>query len=664
MSGTNDPNDNGGINTSNINRGLQDLTGAFGTLGVAVLSNSSNLSDYGKALEQASNGLGNLGRSVPGIGNALGALGSITGKLGAGLLSATEITAKNFQSLARSGFLLEGGMSGAALSAVEAGMALDKFGKFVEENNKFIRAFGGLGGDALETFTDFSRSFRTETTQYAAGLRRLGYDTEEINETLVRFASINRQAYLESSSSAAARNKAAYRFAVEMDRMSQLTGENRKELMKKMEADRREGRVQAYLRTLNADQQKAFLEGQQAAAAAGPLAKKAFEDMAMQGSLTGESANAAAIYGTEFINSLQTQAQMIRNINVGDDLSAIRTEMATSQGIAIDALNEARNTNVATLRASGGYVKDLQDAYAGQTDILMQTEALIAESGGALTAVEARIELLRRANERISRDLGAGDPEAGVDPGPATDALTNAYSSLTTAIDNVNTAINTQLIGALQSRGVQTGLNNLSNSITEATPGVVTSINNLGSEITAAVSSMLTEGLDTNQAPLTRDETAGQANRLADDQQLTETGEVTGTPSSRRFFGGMLQRGIPTLVGEGQGGQVLPTSEVVTPNMNSLVVTMKQMATKARETLGPQMQQMADQMRPQMEQMASQFEPQLQAMASQMQRNAPEMQQQMEVMMGQLNGKFDQLLDAYRDNTREIRRSGGNVYRT
>jgi hypothetical protein len=146
--------------------------------------------------------------------------------------------------------------------------------------------------------------------------------------------------------------------------------------------------------------------------------------------------------------------------------------------------------------------------------------------------------------------------------------------------------------------------------------------------------------------------------------EANQTGRVQRIPNNEtsndargtdnNMFGGMMDALRPSIVGE-RGPEFL-----IPKGANNLIATAQTMAKQ----IAPQMQQMAEQMRPQMEQMAAQFEPQLKQMASQFQQSSPEMGQQMEVMMAQLNGKFDQLLNAYKDNTREIRRSGGNVYRT
>ena len=657
----------------NLNRSAQQTASAISILGQNILNNSTSLSDWSKAVTASTGALSGMLGGLGGLGTSLGRLTNFAGSAGAAIMDMTQLAGANFQSLARSGFVFENGLTGATEAALASGIALKDFGKFVESNSRGLRLFAngtGLAGDSLAEFSRASASFRTDSNNYAEGLRRLGFSNEEINESLVNFASLNRLAYLQNQQSDAQRNAAAFKFALEMDRMAQLTGQSRKELQKKMEEDRRNGRVQAFLRGLNADQQKAFLEGQQAAAAAGPMAKKAFEDMMMQGELSGQSAMAGAIYGQEFLDMLRTQRAQFQSINSEGDVENFRQGMANIQGIALRELSDERNRSVAVLGAQGEYIQALQNEFGGQTDLYDQTLTLMQQG---MTEQEARLEVFRQSLRRVTTDQGVTPGAPGSVTTDGGDQFTRAFATLTTSIDQVNLAINTQLITALNSDGIQSAMGSAANGIRNATgdpnnpqPGTVLgSIQGMATGISAVWEEAFSGlGQGGPNAPSSPSSTASQSGAAADAEQRSETGETTGTPAAvPRFFGGMMQRGIPTLVGDGPNGQVLPTSEVITPNMNSLVVTMKQMAMKTRETLGPQMQQMAEQMRPQMEQMAAQMRPQMEQMVAQMRPQMEQMSPQIDSVMQDLNRKFDRLIDAYRENTRAVNLQGRNTFR-
>ena len=660
----------GGANpNSSTSRAAENLTAAFGQLGKNVLTNSTNLTDWGKALESGTDALGDLVKDIPGVGGALETLSRATGRVSSGMLTMIQVAGTNFESLARSGFTFSDGLAGATTAALTAGMSLENFGKFVESNSKALRLFNnstGLAGDALAEFSRASASFRSDSNNYAEGLRRLGFSNDEINESLANFASLNRLSYLQNQASDTERNKAAFRFALEMDRMAQLTGQSRKELMKKMEEDRRNGRVQAFLRGLSADGQKAFLDGQAAAAAAGPLAKRAYEDMMMQGELSGQSANAAAIYGQDFLNMLTAQRAQLQNLTGEGDiagLQAFNESMAAIQGEAIAALGSERNRSVAVLGAQGEYIQALQAEFSGQTDLYDQTLTLMEQG---MTAQQARLEVFRQS---ILRQGQVGVDTSG-DTGLTTDQsrvdqATRLYTSLTTSIDQVNLALNTNLVNALKSDQIQNAMGTAATGIREGGVSLVAAINDGAAAFSERIEELFPDtGPGVNRGPSTPDQTAAAAGEAGDARQRSQTGETNGTPwESTHFFGGMMRAGIPGLVGDGPGGQVLPTSEVITPNMNSLVVTMGQMAQKMR----PQLQDMAESLRPQMEAMVNDIRPQLESVANQMrpqmQSLANSMSPQMEGVMQDLNRKFDRLIDAYRENTRAVNLQGRNTYR-
>jgi enamine deaminase RidA (YjgF/YER057c/UK114 family) len=661
--GTTDPNTN-----SNTTTAAANLTAAFGQLGKNVLNNSTNLADWGKALASGTNALGDFVGSIEGIGAPLEALTRATGRVSEGMLTMIQVAGTNFENLARSGFTFSDGLSGATRAALTAGVSLESFSKFVDSNSKGLRLFAnstGLAGDSLAEFSRASSSFRSDSNNYAEGLRRLGFSNEEINESLVNFASLNRLSYLQNQASDTERNRAAFRFALEMDRMAQLTGQSRKELMKKMEEDRRNGRVQAFLRGLSADGQKAFLDGQAAAAAAGPLAKRAYEDMMMQGSLTGQSANAAAIYGQDFLDMLTAQRAQLQNLTGEGDiagLQAFNQSMAQIQGEAIAALGSERNRSVAVLGAQGEYIQALQAEFRGQTDLYDQTLTLMQQG---MTAQEARLEVFRQSLLRQG-DVGVdttGDTGLTTDQSRV-DQATRLYTSLITGIDKVNLAINTNLVDALQSTPIQNAMGTAADGVTTASNGLVAAINNGADAFSAKILELFPDtGPGMNNGLATPDQTTAGSGGAADSRQQGGTGETSGTPEYQgsHFFGGMMRANIPGLVGDGPNGQVLPTSEVITPNMNSLVVTMGQMAQRMR----PQMEEMANSIRPQMEQAIQEIRPQMEQMANSFRPMATnQMAPQLEQFTSDLNRKFDRLIEAYRENTRAVNLQGRNVFRT
>lgn len=647
-------------------RGLQGWSSALGTAtqGVgqfagALVSGSTSLQDYTKSFSTLSRvlpipGMQTLGRGLEGAAKVLDEMNT------------------GYQGLSRAGFSLRGSLTGTALAASDAGMSVQELGKFAEANAQQLRALGGTGSRATAMFAGMSRDFANSSENYVKGLAAIGFSNEEINETLVDYATINRAQFLQNIRAGNSQNNAAMKFAVELDRLSALTGESRKELAKKMEADRRQGRVQAFLASLNSEQQKAFQSGLRLAEQNGPLAKKAYEDMMMQASLTGESANAAAIYGSEYINNLANARNQLFAIRPGDTASQeqFTNGMLTIQSQAMDSLRTAGNLQLGVLRSTTGIINDIQNELAGSIDLndsieLVRAQMQNARNGQTVTREEARLHAARMTDIELQQAGLTRGADGNVRVAGSADVATDAMSSFQSTTRTASAALREELITTLVGpTGVGSQLRQFATGLDEARVNVTTDIQQFGTTFREEAARIREQY---NPGPITTDQ-SGQAamaaavaagNAHAADQTGNANtvrippGETVPT-ASPNMFGGMLNNLQPGIVGERGPEFIIPKGA------NNLIATAQQMARQ----IAPQMQQMAEQMKPQMEQMAAQFEPQLKAMANNMQSNSPNMNQQLEVMMGQLTGKFDQLLSAYRDNTREIRRSGGNVYRT
>lgn len=652
--------DNVRSNTKAIQGWTSALSGAVtgaGQFAGALVSGSTKIADYTGAL-------GSLAKALP-----IPGMGALSDGLNKAATVLDEMNA-GYKSLSRSGFSLRGSLSGTALAASDAGYSVAELGKFAEANAKQLRIMGGTGGRATAMFAQMSGDFANSSENYVKGLSAIGYSNEEINESLVNFASINRLQFLENVRTGTSQNRSAMAFAVSMDRMATLTNQSRKELAKKMEEDRRNGRVQAFLAGLNKEQQVVFNEGLQMAKQNGPLAAKAYEDMMMQASLTGESANAAAVYGSEYIDNLAGLRQRLFSIEAGDKAAgeAFRTQSLVVQGEAMDSLRSQGNIQLGMLRGNGGIIKDIQDALAGSVDMYDQISLVQAQSSTSLTSAQARLRMAQMTDQELRQAGLTKDAEGNIRVAAAADAATDAVSSFESTMATASRAVRTELITTLLGpAGVGEELRTFARDLDSTRVKVTADITKFGTtfreEAARIAGTYETPNVETGV--LSGQAAVQAANNRGNSQEANQTGSIPNNETSNgarpnnsstdnNMFGGMMDALRPSIVGE-RGPEFL-----IPKGANNLIATAQTMAKQ----IAPQMQQMAEQMRPQMEQMAAQFEPQLKQMASQFQQSSPEMGQQMEVMMAQLNGKFDQLLNAYKDNTREIRRSGGNVYRT
>ena len=518
-----------------------------------------------------------------------------------------------------------------------------------------------------------SKEFREDTSNYSQGLRRLGFSTEEINESLVGFAAINRTQYLENARTGTSQNRSAMEFALQMDRMAQLTGENRKELQKEMDAKRRDGRVQAYLRTETgalADQISSSLS------TVGSMDKNAqalLEDILVQGSVTKESAAAAAFYGTEVTNA----AHAMRAAQQAQDPEAYAAAQQRFINEMAVAQNDTERLRVARYRTDSAYINNIQDSIGSFTGINDRIAAQLAESGIDMekaSASQIRAAMTAIQNQGVVAQTAAGVTEAGAVDGVG-DGLTNTASSVTDAINTVSGATREQLVNVLTTQ-VGPSLRGFSTDVDATAQSLITTIESLGGGLSGALNGQDTgsvvEGVTVDNQTTMRQQAAAAAQAglgqestvnglppelVASLGDLSDvlSGLLNNINPSGRFMGGTAIGGMMNMVGE-QG------PEFIMPNANSLVATAKQFADKAR----PQMEQMAASMGPQMEQMASQMRPQMEDMAQQMRSQfgqGSQNGQSVEALVARLETGFTSLVKEMQNNNREVRKLTGNAYR-
>ena len=646
----------------NINRWTEGLgSAATGLAGFAssALSGEERLTTYTKHIGTFTSGLGGAGRVIS------GSFGIIAGYV--------DNTTGAFQQITRSGFQLEDGLTGVGIQSARAGMRIEQFGKFATENSDMLRTMGGTGNTAIQTFATMSKNFREDSANYSQGLRRLGFSTEEINESLVGFAAINRTQYLENLRTGQSSNRSAMEFALQMDRMAQLTGENRKELQKEMDAKRRDGRVQAFLRTETgalADQITSSLS------TIGSMDKNAqtlLEDILVQGSVTKESAAAASFYGQE----VTAAAHAMRAAQQAQDPEAYAAaQQRFIQGMAV-AQNDQERLRVARYRSDSSYINSIQDSIGNFTGFNDRLAAKLAEDG--IDIESASEQQLRNAVASIATSVERAQIEAGVTGAGAQDGVgdgvTNAAASLTDAINTVSGVAREQLVNVISNQ-VGPSLRGFSTSIDETAASLRGTITTAGVGLNGALNgedSVAVNARATANSQATPSEMAaaaaqagirqeGEHNRIPPDLLASFTslndvlnGLLNNINPQGNFMGGTAIGGMMNLVGE-QG------PEFIMPNANSLVATARQFAEKAR----PQMEQMAASMGPQMEQMASQMRPQMEQMASQMRSqfgSGSQGGQEIEAIVARLETGFTSLVKEMQNNNREVRKLTGNAYR-
>jgi len=631
---------------------LPGLTKGLTSLGAAAISGDERITTY-------ANAIGDLSKEVPIFGSLLSKGGGLVAQF-------IDDTAGSFKDLAQSGFQFEGGMSVVAQAASEAGLSVKDFGRFAKDNSSMLRTLAGESGQAAVRFARMSAEFSQDSRNFSQGLRQIGFSTDEINESLIGFAAINRTTYLQNLKAGTSQNKAAFKFATELDRMSQLTGENRKQLMKEMDAKRRDGRVQAFLRTQTGEMGDAITKTSAMLGSMDKGAQALVEDILIQGSATKESAAAAAFYG----KGVTDAAQEMRAAQQAGDTEAYA---AAQKKLIIEiakAQNDQEKIRVATYRTSGGYIQGLQGMVGNFTDTNDRIKAEQAEMENIhkrkVSIEEATASLLEKG---LIRQKQAGVDGKDGKTTAAQDTMTATYAAATDAISNTSRVLKTEMVTSVRTAANSLG-KDLPDAINETALKLRDGVKDHSTKIRDALlsedtnftagSSIIGKSRASAHAKL------GATAQAGFEQERTTTGlnqklidvisqlNITLTKLNANinkdgnFMGGTAFGDMLNLVGE-------KGPEFITPNANSLVVTAKQMA---------------DKMRPQMESMASQMQPEMESIAENMKANAPKIASSMnraskevdfEMLFNGQNQQMAQTNKLLEQVVRAIKKNGGDL---
>ena len=131
-------------------------------------------------------------------------------------------------------------------AAAAAGLPIEDFTKLIAKNSQSLAALYGSSTLGAQSFSRLSREFRQGTTD---SLIPLGFSVDELNDVLL--TNLNMQRITGQFVEGADRQQleSSRAFALELDRMSKLTGIQRSELAKQIESQTKNERFLAFLNT-------------------------------------------------------------------------------------------------------------------------------------------------------------------------------------------------------------------------------------------------------------------------------------------------------------------------------------------------------------------------------------------------------------------------------
>jgi hypothetical protein len=365
---------------NNQNAGRNTWTSALGALESTVLAFNT--------------GIPSLADLTKGLGRVSGALGFLEQGL-AGL-----------QGFSAYGATFNMSISDMIQSASSVRLSLPELASVVSENSEIMTRFGTSVEAGLDKFLSAQAEFfnlQQGQGYLAENLQRLGYTTSEINDTFLAFDAINNATTRREFRTNAERNRAAYEFAMELDRLTKLTGIERKALAEKMQENLREGNFLARENELRAsgqnDMADAFNETVLRMSGFGSGIEALTKDILTRGFPVGQSRQLAGV-----AKDLTTVLYQAKEAMDRGDVTEYNRLM---QQAAYESMELSRDENFRRLAMLSGYneIGDIAgrtyvDLSTGLARTMQEVEQEMINSGRSFTPEEVLQEAMARVAKR------------------------------------------------------------------------------------------------------------------------------------------------------------------------------------------------------------------------------------------------------------------------
>ena len=314
------------------------LEDAFADLGVSIGLSKRTNNIFAKQMTEGVKAGGAFGKSLyKGSGDikdytsAFENFGGIVGYSLAGIGERFSTNLEVFRQLSNVGAAFGQNLVLLRKTAADAGLPLSDFTDLIGKNSENLAALYGSTTQGAQAFSKLSEQFRSAAIE---DLAPLGLTVEDLNDTLLTTLALQRRSGQFDQLSDQQRIKSAADLAKEMDRLSKLTGQNRRELTKQMEAQLSNERFLASLGDMTEEARNRMSAFAASVGTMAPGLAEGFQDLiANAGVPVTESARA-------LVQNIPQATDIIRQLQAG----------TLTTGQAMVALRDAAKISNSSLR--------------------------------------------------------------------------------------------------------------------------------------------------------------------------------------------------------------------------------------------------------------------------------------------------------------------------
>lgn len=239
-------------------KSMADLTKSMGTFSASVVNGAKGFDQLNPVINSVGDALGGLLGAIPYVGGAAKGAVNLVTKASTFLVTQLERQRKTFNDVTASGLILDGNLSKFSQTAFDSLMNLETFGKIVADNGQALARMSGTAGQGAQKFGELTQSLTDDQT-----LRRLGYTAEEMGEITGGFIKQQTRLGMSQNMTTEQLNLQTQEYIGELDALSRLTGQNRKDLQAQQDALQREARFGTMMQRMESEGRGDLAKGMQ-----------------------------------------------------------------------------------------------------------------------------------------------------------------------------------------------------------------------------------------------------------------------------------------------------------------------------------------------------------------------------------------------------------------
>jgi hypothetical protein len=532
-----------------------------------------------------------------------------------GMLIYADETQQVFQSLSKVGAGFNGNLAELRMGAAETRLTLGDFASMVGANSEALAGFAGGVQGGVKRFRQLSNAMFSGDRPVIDGFQRLGMTLNESNEFILKNMEIQqRSAKMRGPGGDEEMLAASLRMAESLDIMSKLSGKQLDQMQEDILREQSQGRVNAALRQMGPESQKAFSELQVGLANAGDGAKAYAKDILTYGAPVGKAAIAFAASNHKAARSIDAAIGDVRKGS--GDAAKKMGQQATAQ--VAEFAGSAQGLTLARLGGLGS-IFDAQEKNLEQTDTLINQinahqEKVLANTGESLSYTQAYAQMLKQQVEiqktqtsgtgegtEISNVLNKSQQEIANQSSRIAKQLASNLDSNDTLIKGAQ-AFTAKFIETLNSitgsiaSGIDAGIpgdtqENQRNQVSEedrANLDIIKAFENGSVSVEAknkALDDLAAAGIIHKNGLIVQNPTVDDKGNVIKDPVTSETDNLKRPRNdvSRNALGGGISSGEASLVGEfgpetfvaGMDGAIIPNMKAMLNRMPDIAKTMQ-----------------------------------------------------------------------------------------